>query len=149
MMPLDFSQEREESTASWQQSDPTGALIERVSWDTWFVELPDSGATDDETPFDDADEHHVIPARTSRFYLFVRERKPLHRGFSPPFQLEVFIPRNTARKRFDGISCWIPEPVSCDYTDLTNVCHSNLKNKEQLLQSYSSIRTLPHRSGGD
>ncbi|WP_253737978.1 hypothetical protein [Halohasta salina] len=42
MNPLDFAQERRESTASWQRADPTEALIERIAWDTWLVTLPDS-----------------------------------------------------------------------------------------------------------
>ena len=45
MTPLDFSSERDESTASWQRADPTAALIERVAWDTWLVTLPDSETT--------------------------------------------------------------------------------------------------------
>jgi hypothetical protein len=53
MMPLDFAQEREESTASWQRADPTGALIERVSWDTWLVTLPDSSTTYEVTLYED------------------------------------------------------------------------------------------------
>jgi hypothetical protein len=45
MTPLDFAAERDESTASWQRADPTGALIERIAWDTWLLTLPDSETT--------------------------------------------------------------------------------------------------------
>ncbi|MDQ2054299.1 hypothetical protein [Halobellus sp. H-GB7] len=42
MTPLDFAAKRDSGSASWKRADPEAALIERLSWDTWLVTLPDS-----------------------------------------------------------------------------------------------------------
>ncbi len=40
-MPLNFSHQREENSASFERADPEAALIERVAWNRWKVLLPD------------------------------------------------------------------------------------------------------------
>ncbi|WP_311171774.1 hypothetical protein [Halobellus ordinarius] len=45
MTPLDFAAKRDGDSASWERADPTGALIERIAWNTWLVTLPDSETT--------------------------------------------------------------------------------------------------------
>ncbi|WP_256288227.1 hypothetical protein [Halobellus inordinatus] len=42
MTPLDFAAKRDSGSASWTRADPEAALIERLSWNTWLVTLPDS-----------------------------------------------------------------------------------------------------------
>jgi hypothetical protein len=41
-LPLDFEQERDRQSGSWQRACDQPALIERVSWDRWLVLLADS-----------------------------------------------------------------------------------------------------------
>ncbi|WP_256289631.1 hypothetical protein [Halobellus inordinatus] len=55
MTPLDFAAKRDSGSASWKRADPEAALIERLSWDTWLVTLPDG-----DDVLGDSDVHDAI-----------------------------------------------------------------------------------------
>lgn len=44
-VPLDFENERDSNSTSWQRADPLRALIEQTAWNHWRVTLPDGEHT--------------------------------------------------------------------------------------------------------